>query len=103
MLGCSETRANLKAVMDRVVEDRSPAVVWRKRGEPVVMVSVADWNLIRACLRSPFKGTGKPERLRGAPQGWWPRRITLEGRLVYRVAGKGDSQQLDVAQCRPHH
>jgi toxin YoeB len=30
-------------------------------------------------------------------------RITLEDRLVYRVAGSGDDQRLEVAQCRYHY
>jgi len=60
-------------------------------------------GLIKECMRSPFKGTGKPEPLRGELQGWWSRRITLEDRLVYRVAGKGDDQRLEIAQCRYHY
>jgi toxin YoeB len=57
-------------------------------------------SLIRECLRTPFKGTGKPEPLRGDLQGWWSRRITLEDRLVYRVSGKDPAEQLEIAQCR---
>lgn len=60
-------------------------------------------QLIRECARTPFKGTGKPEPLKGDFKGWWSRRITLEDRLVYRVSGKGDSQQLEIAQCRFHY
>ena len=60
-------------------------------------------TLIRECRRSPFKGIGKPEPLRGDLQGWWSRRITVEDRLVYRVTGKGDAQQLEIAQCRFHY
>ena len=60
-------------------------------------------GLINECRRSPFKGTGKPEPLRGEFQGWWSRRITLEDRLVYRVTGKGQAQQLEIAQCRYHY
>jgi len=60
-------------------------------------------GLIRECTRTPFKGTGKPEPLRGDLQGWWSRRITLEDRLVYRVSGKGTAQQLEIAQCRFHY
>jgi toxin YoeB len=59
-------------------------------------------SLIRECQRSPFKGTGKPEPLRGDLQGWWSRRITLTDRLVYRVSGSGAAQQLEIAQCRFH-
>jgi toxin YoeB len=59
--------------------------------------------LIKECRRSPFKGTGKPEALKGNLAGCWSRRITHEDRLVYRVSGKGDDQQLDVLQCRFHY
>lgn len=44
VINFSETRANLKSVMDKVVRDRTPVVVSRKNGESVVMVSLADWN-----------------------------------------------------------
>ena len=40
----SDTRANLKSVMDRVVDDRAPVIVTRQSGEAVVMVSLSDWN-----------------------------------------------------------
>ena len=50
VLTYSDTRANLKDVMDRVVADRSPVVVTRKRGESVVMVSLADWNALEETL-----------------------------------------------------
>jgi antitoxin YefM len=43
----SETRANLKAVMDRVVNDRTPIAITRQRGKPVVMVDLDDWNAMR--------------------------------------------------------
>lgn len=59
--------------------------------------------LIEECLRHPFKGTGKPEPLRGQLKGWWSRRITQEHRLVYRVRGEGDAQALEIAQCRYHY
>jgi len=58
--------------------------------------------LIRECQRTPFTGTGKPEPLKGELKGWWSRRITLEDRLVYRVAGAGSDQRLEIAQCRFH-
>lgn len=60
-------------------------------------------GLIRECQRSPFSGTGKPEALKGDLKGWWSRRITLEDRLVYRVAGRGETQHLEIAQCRYHY
>ena len=42
-------------------------------------------KLIRATLRDPFDGVGKPERLRGELGGRWSRRIDNEHRLTYRV------------------
>ncbi|MFM8453429.1 MAG: Txe/YoeB family addiction module toxin, partial [Gammaproteobacteria bacterium] len=39
-------------------------------------------TLIKECLRTPFEGTGKPEPLKGALQGFWSRRIDDEHRLV---------------------
>ncbi len=50
VLTYSDTRANLKDVMDRVVADRAPIVVTRKRGESVVMVSLSDWNAMEETL-----------------------------------------------------
>lgn len=40
----SEARANLKSVMDQVVESHVPVVISRRKAEPVVMMSLADWN-----------------------------------------------------------
>jgi toxin YoeB len=59
--------------------------------------------LIEECRRHPFKGTGKPEPLKDNLKGWWSRRITQEHRLVYRVSGSGDTQMLEIAQCRFHY
>ncbi|HEK1688211.1 Txe/YoeB family addiction module toxin [Pseudomonas putida] len=55
--------------------------------------------LIRECCRTPFKGTGKPEPLKGDLSGYWSRRITREHRLVYFYEGG----QLTVLQCRFHY
>lgn len=60
-------------------------------------------GLIEECMRSPFRGTGKPEPLSGNLSGWWSRRIDREHRLVYRVTGKGEVHALEVAQCRYHY
>lgn len=59
--------------------------------------------LIKDAQRSPFKGIGKPEPLKGDLSGWWSRRITDEHRFVYRVSGTGAAQQLDIAQLRYHY
>jgi toxin YoeB len=60
-------------------------------------------ELIKDIRRDPFKGLGKPEPLRGNLQGWWSRRITQEDRLVYRVVGKGEAQQIEIVSCRYHY
>ena len=59
--------------------------------------------LLKECTGDPFRGTGKPEPLAGNLSGWWSRRLTREHRLVYRVTGKGETQALEVAQCRYHY
>ena len=46
----SDTRANLKAVMDRVVEDRIAITVTRQKAEGVVMVSESEWDSIQETL-----------------------------------------------------
>lgn len=50
VLTYSDTRANLKAVMDRVVEDHAPVVISRQSGKPVVMVSLEDWEAIEETM-----------------------------------------------------
>jgi len=40
----SEARANLKSLMDRVVEDRDAVIIARRRGKSVVMMSLEDFN-----------------------------------------------------------
>jgi toxin YoeB len=39
-------------------------------------------ELIQDARRSPFKGLGKPEPLKGSPGRYWSRRIDREHRLV---------------------
>ncbi len=60
-------------------------------------------TLIEQIRRQPFTGIGKPEPLRDDLAGWWSRRITSEHRLVYRVAGKGDGQYVEISACRLHY
>lgn len=55
--------------------------------------------LIQACLRTPYKGIGKPEPLKGDLSGFWSRRITREHRLVYLYEGG----ILTILQCRFHY
>ena len=55
-------------------------------------------ELIRDCLRSPYKGIGKPEPLKGNYAGCWSRRITQEHRLIYKI----NERRLHILQCRYH-
>jgi toxin YoeB len=56
-------------------------------------------NLLAECRTNPFKGTGKPEPLKGDLTGYWSRRITKEHRLVYLP----EDGNLYVVQCRFHY
>lgn len=56
-------------------------------------------ELIKDAMRSPFKGIGKPEPLKGDLAGFWSRRITDEHRLVCVVKDK----RLHIIQCRFHY
>lgn len=56
-------------------------------------------NLLKECLRDPFRGTGKPEPLSGDLTGFWSRRITKEHRLVYLPEDGG----IYVVACRYHY
>lgn len=50
VLSFSEARATLKQTMDDVCRDHEPAVITRQRGEPVVMLSLEDYNGMRETL-----------------------------------------------------
>ena len=56
-------------------------------------------ELIKATLREPFDGLGKPEALKHDLQGYWSRRIDAEHRLVYSF--KND--ELLIVACRYHY
>lgn len=49
-ISISDTRANLKAVVDRVVADKVPIAITRQKGEGVVMVSASEWASIEETL-----------------------------------------------------
>ena len=86
----SEARKNLKAVMDRVVDDSDFTIVTRQRGEPVVMVSMSEWNSIQETahlLSSPRKA----ERLRASI-------AELEAGKVTRQALIDEGEQRDAAE-----
>ncbi|MBA4789162.1 MAG: type II toxin-antitoxin system prevent-host-death family antitoxin [Pseudomonadota bacterium] len=50
VLTYTDARANLKDVMDSVVDDHDEVIVTRKNGKPIVMVSLDTWNAIQETL-----------------------------------------------------
>jgi antitoxin YefM len=50
VISFSDARAQLKAVMDRAINDRAEVVVTRRKGEAVVVVSLESWNAINETL-----------------------------------------------------
>lgn len=56
-------------------------------------------ELIKAIIRDPFEGIGKPEPLKHGLSGYWSRRINDEHRIVYKVT----DDSLLIAQCRFHY
>jgi toxin YoeB len=74
---------------------------WFRTRDPKIAQRID--RLIEDIKRQPLSGLGKPDPLRGPLGGWWSRRITGEHRLVYRVAGKGSRQEVQIAACRCHY
>jgi len=76
-------------------------LLWHKR-DPKLLGRINE--LIEDIRRSPFRGIGKPEPLRGDLSGFWSRRITGEQRLVYAVEGRpGTDQTVIIAMCGQHY
>jgi toxin YoeB len=55
--------------------------------------------LIKDCIRSPFRGLGKPEPLKRNLAGFWSRRIDDVNRLVYKY----ENEELFIISCRFHY
>ena len=70
---------------------------YRQRVNPKMLKRLN--KVIRDTLRSPYKGIGKPEALKGDLEGYWSRRIDGEHRLVYKI----EDDSLLIAQCRRHY
>lgn len=52
----SHTRQHLAEIMNKVTEDRSPVLITRQTGNPVVMMSLQDFNALEETaylMRSP--------------------------------------------------
>lgn len=50
VLTFSQARADLKQTMDEVCRDHEPALITRQRGEPVVMLSLEDYEGMRETI-----------------------------------------------------
>jgi len=57
------------------------------------------FTLIEESRRTPYDGTGRPERLRNDLRGCVSRRIDKKHRLVYRVEDDG----IVIVACRDHY
>jgi antitoxin YefM len=71
-LSVSETRANLKSVLDRVVADKAPIAITRQKGEGVVMISQSEWESLEETLyllRSPRNAARLLDAIRGLDAG----------------------------------
>ena len=56
-------------------------------------------ELIKATVRDPFDGIGKPEPLRANLSGAWSRMINDKHRLVYRVT----ETEILIESCKYHY
>jgi toxin YoeB len=70
---------------------------WKKSENAKVMEKID--QLIKEIQLTPYEGTGKPEQLKHQWSGYWPRGITWEHRLVYKV----DGETILIAQLRYHY
>ena len=77
-------------------EFREDLKYWVKTNRKVALRA---FELIKASMRDPFTGIGKPEPLKFILSGAWSRRITQEHRIVYTVS----DERIDFLQCRYHY
>jgi antitoxin YefM len=48
----SKARAELKRTMDDVCQNSAPTIITRQRGEPVVLISLKDYNALQEQLKA---------------------------------------------------
>ena len=63
VLTFTQARAGLKQALDDVCRDHEPAIITRQRGEPVVLLSLKDYNAMEETLNLLGSG-GNAKRLR---------------------------------------
>lgn len=80
-LSFSDVRANFKAVMDKVVADRAPIAIARRKAESVVMISESEWASIEETLHllsSPKNAERLLEAIRGLEAGDGEEHVLIE-------------------------
>ncbi|WP_414445298.1 Txe/YoeB family addiction module toxin [Burkholderia sp. 22PA0106] len=96
-----------KKARNKAEAESAVKVAWSDHGwddylywQQADMTVVREINrLLEEISRDPFRGTGKPEPLKGNLTGFWSRRITRADRLVY-IVQEGVTY---VMQCRFHY
>lgn len=70
---------------------------WKTSGNISIFNKIK--QLLIAIRENPFKGVGKPERLKHNLSGYWSRRINQEHRLVYKVT----EEAITVVWAKGHY
>jgi antitoxin YefM len=68
----TEARKKLAATMDKVVNDHETVIITRQKAEPVVMMSLAEYNAIQETaylLKSPANAERLRESIKQAERG----------------------------------
>lgn len=81
VLSYSESRARLREVMERVTADKAPVMITRQKAEPVVVVSLSEWNAMEETLHllsSPANATRLAEAIRELDAGRGEEKALIE-------------------------
>ena len=70
---------------------------WKGSGNSIILKRIR--QLIEAIQLDPFKGIGKPERLKHNWSDWWSRRINDEHRIIYKY----EQNAITIYSVRYHH
>lgn len=84
----SEARSNLKAVLDRVVEDADVTIITRRDAEDVVVMSLSEWNSWKETeylLASPANARHLRKSIADLDAGKGVERALIEPRKTLRV------------------
>jgi toxin YoeB len=87
----------MEYVLDFTSKATKDIEFFKKAGNKAVLNKIN--ALIEDILKSPFRGTGKPEQLKHDLVGFWSRRINREHRLVYEVT----EQKIIILSVRGHY